>query len=198
MTQIEAARKILAQGNCDNINCSECSMRISDGFHNRCILASERNKSCRCFGPASSAGDLAPDKRPILEKWLAEHDTDGKPITAFEVGKWYKWVGPKKMPSCWVQPMANMLNGEPHKCISAYQNNHASFVGTSGIWNWSDGFEHFREVPEPYATTKSSRSQAIALHISTDSAAILKTFFNPTYPKTQERRDLRARLLDRL
>jgi hypothetical protein len=85
--------------------------------------------------------------------------SSGKPVDHFEVGKWYKWVGPKDTYS---GDMGKILDGIPHCCeLAGYDGrpDAAAFSGVprmshgqNGQWCWFDSnMQYFREVPDPTA-----------------------------------------------
>lgn len=88
-------------------------------------------------------------------------------ITKFEVGKWYKWNGPKGNFYGWNRKMEEaMQNGKAHLCTyvpnGEDSNSMAGFEdcsnGTPGSieshWYWSSGFEYFEEVDAPKKRSK--------------------------------------------
>lgn len=149
----------------------------------------------------------------------------GKPVTSFESGKWYQWVGPKKRRPRWNGnfdgtgdgQMDFILDGLPHLC-SYGRGKGAKFPDSPDPdheWNWDDGFEYFREVPSPsqghehsvgvWAQTPrilhDSRPMAIRLSLDPDK---LRSFTSPIIGKPYNakrspistRSDIRRRLLN--
>jgi hypothetical protein len=78
-----------------------------------------------------------------------------KPVTAFEEGKWYRWVGPKTRPNGWNidGEMDKVLDGKPHRLVKMVSAMEGLFDVTprreTDFWDWRYGFEFFREVPAP-------------------------------------------------
>lgn len=67
----------------------------------------------------------------------------------FELGKYYKWIGPKESPEEWNScgEMDFMLDGAPRKCIKA-EGCRAKFDrddNESCFWTWQHGIENITE-----------------------------------------------------
>lgn len=74
-------------------------------------------------------------------------------ISNFEVGKYYKWIGPSYFYDNWSPEMEAWKDGEPKLCTSAEQNpsKNAMFEGIpcptkSFGWMYSHCIEYFKEV----------------------------------------------------
>jgi hypothetical protein len=92
--------------------------------------------------------------------------SSGKPVDHFEVGKWYKWVGPKDTYS---GDMGKILDGIPHCCeLAGYDGrpDAAAFsgvprisIGQGGQWCWFDSnMQYFREATDPSVRSHDSVS----------------------------------------
>lgn len=76
-------------------------------------------------------------------------------IEKFEVGKYYRWIGPKKRQEGWNSEglMDGILDGKKHLCIATteYVNFVASFENTKRLnndtWSWFEG-KNFEIVPQ--------------------------------------------------
>lgn len=76
-------------------------------------------------------------------------------IECFKVGKYYRWIGPKKRQSGWNSDglMDGVLDGKPHKCIQNnlfnpfYANFNCCERPNGDTWIWFDGV-NFEELPE--------------------------------------------------
>lgn len=134
-----------------------------------------------------------------------------KPVDHFEVGKWYKWVGPKERQNGWNHEgeMDFMLSGKPYKCIESNRESWSRFLGFDKYeWAWGD-LSNFREVPEPRESeykkmAGSNPTMEIRIDgkpISFPIAGLRFTDYSAFYENrslTQKRRDIRARLLARI
>jgi len=79
-------------------------------------------------------------------------------VERFEVGKSYRWIGPKERPNyfCSEGRMDLILDGLPHKCVNAGpEDDHmqAAFEGCendtwiNNMWGFHGHMEDFEEVP---------------------------------------------------
>jgi hypothetical protein len=140
-------------------------------------------------------------------------DKDGKPVTEFNVGHWYQWVGLKKRRPRWngssdgLGPgnMDFILDGKPHRCTKRNGDYQASFPESPNpghCWDWTDGLEYFREVPAP---EKKEDMASLNCRCSVgpttikDFDGIFRTLDGFTEPKkvsseAQRRREILARL----
>jgi hypothetical protein len=98
-------------------------------------------------------------------------------IQKFEVGKWYRWIGPKKRLDTWNwNPDGEMdfiLDGEPHKCVAvsapqevqpwlavdshlvaAFENQPNPKGGDLWVWDWNGQEVYFKEVPSTFKKGK--------------------------------------------
>lgn len=77
----------------------------------------------------------------------------------FEVGKYYKWIGPKERPDKWNNDgfMDFILDGKPRKCIATSGINIACFEGqpegnknfidyTYRNWHWAEAERYMVEA----------------------------------------------------
>jgi hypothetical protein len=71
MTQIEAANRILAQGNCDAVPCGNCPAKGGSSTTYGCYRADSNI-------PFSKRGGLDAQSRAWFEQWLAAHDEPQK------------------------------------------------------------------------------------------------------------------------
>ena len=73
-------------------------------------------------------------------------------IKTFEVGRYYKWVGPKVRQSGWNDAggMDAVLDGKPTLCTYAARGCRAMFENTprsdEPYWDWAYGIEYWRKV----------------------------------------------------
>ena len=74
-------------------------------------------------------------------------------VTKFEVGKWYRWRGPKERPANWNPNgmMNEMLSGRPFLCVSAESSSlRATFKGIpsndNDHWSWAEANKYMEEV----------------------------------------------------
>jgi hypothetical protein len=84
------------------------------------------------------------------QMWESEFLTEkeNNMIKEFEVGKYYKWVGPKERQRAWhsAGEMDYMLDGRPHLCTgggttcASFEEDHDGYY-----WSWEDGIEHIVE-----------------------------------------------------
>lgn len=152
MTLVEAAEKIIAQGKCEGVCCSECPAGRGESEHNKCTEK---------IGGAKEGGSFHDKDRALrwFRAWLAKNGhatpTAGeKPGGRFEVGHWYKWVGPKERQDGWNSEgkMDFILDGKPHQVRASDGSTWADFVdhprgqGPSDTWEWY-GLSNFRRVP---------------------------------------------------
>jgi hypothetical protein len=97
-------------------------------------------------------------------------------IQKFEVGKWYRWIGPTKadevlgLDCAWNPEMRFILDGKPHKCIRVYAPPEeqpalwgcrlpGAFEGQPGdppnyVWSWGGTNTFFEEVPPDFKKGK--------------------------------------------
>lgn len=73
-------------------------------------------------------------------------------IERFEVGKYYRWIGPQK-PTAWGindKSSNQWLRGEAHKCRSIKPehglNDWVTFYGITGKWAYDGFMSNFEEV----------------------------------------------------
>jgi len=73
-------------------------------------------------------------------------------IDRFEVGKSYRWIGPKKPSEWFISDVASKQweIGSPHKCRSIKGNGVGFYGIKNGTWSWAyAGYEsNFEEVTE--------------------------------------------------
>jgi hypothetical protein len=178
-----------------------------------CTLTAIECKICPCVG-ACVGGDKAGRVRSAND-YLSEHGestSSGKPVDHFEVGKWYKWVGPESKTSCWASLMIPVKDGKPRKCLKAgdsdYGNTKASamFSDLQKIkndyqddqWHWTDA-SAFVEVPDPSTHDSVSGHPRIGncrcslAEVITDKVVGKPDEFNPSSVKSRSQR--RAEIL---
>jgi hypothetical protein len=130
-------------------------------------------------------------------------DKDGKPVTEFEVGKWYKWVGPKVRGDGWnhAGEMDFVFDGVPHKCIlgrgagADFEDHRRGFE-----WGWGD-LSSFREVPAPGKVDSGSlncrcSTSPITIKFPNETLRMPEGFWvlKKVSSKAQRRREILARL----
>ena len=82
---------------------------------------------------------------------VSEHDSStssGKPVDHFEVGKWYKWVGPGDFKNNWSIAMNAWKDGKLRKCVDGGSRFTFDNIG-GGSWAYEHCMQYFREVPDP-------------------------------------------------
>lgn len=71
-------------------------------------------------------------------------------ITQFEVGKFYRWIGPKDFNTSWNVYMDAWKDGIQRKCLSV-NGSRAIFSGISSPtfigWSYDHVYSYFMEVP---------------------------------------------------
>jgi hypothetical protein len=62
-------------------------------------------------------------------------------MAELQIGKYYKWIGPKDFDDNWTSEMNAIKDGNPHKCTSP-----RTFEGVKGDWNWTHVYKYLEEV----------------------------------------------------
>jgi hypothetical protein len=75
-------------------------------------------------------------------------------ITGFEVGHYYRWIGPRDYCEDWASEMEPWKDGNARKC-TAFDGLRAEFDGIEDCWYYGHCLQHFEEVASP--TTETSK-----------------------------------------
>jgi len=68
-------------------------------------------------------------------------------LKKFEVGKYYKWIGPKDFYDNWNEDMEKWKDGKKRKCFRVNYSSTA-FFDIDSDWHYSHCLEHFEEVKD--------------------------------------------------
>jgi len=199
MTEIEAAKRILKEGNCSGVDCTDCP-------------ASMQNSEGECsskIGTNESGNKITPKGIEWFKRWLSEHEDptpQGKPIDHFESGHWYKWVGPL-VPAkagisgdtgvAWTSGKAFLCNlangvdarfvGLPVDCSLCYESIIESFIEVP------DPTVHFQSMlvlPLPRSMLRSVNCRCSIVEAITDKIVGKSDDFDPASVKSRSQRRL--------
>jgi hypothetical protein len=176
-------------------NCTEAKKKL--GIENIC-----GNGNGPCPGPCGLDGNWHCSKLGNIDsarRWLSEHGestSQGKPVDHFEVGKWYKWVGP-------ISPRRRGVGSES---ASAWESGKAFLctedAGTTArfenlpgdlCWGYGEIISSFREVLDSNTHDSVSGHPRTLGDIVTDKIVGKSEDFNPSSVKTRSQR--RAEIL---
>lgn len=143
--------------------------------------------------------------KTFCQNYIDEHQkkaspSSGRPVDHFEVGKWYKWVGPRNTFS---DSMGVMMDGVARKCelagdegrkdSAAFEGVPRISAGQGGQWHWFEcNMKYFREVPAPGSEAKGPILERIT-HAIIDTVAGKSSEFDPSAIKSRSQR--RAEIL---
>lgn len=125
---------------------------------------------------------------------ISEHDSSassGKPVDHFEVGTWYKWVGPIDFNINWSCLMNEWKDGNPRKCTCCDGRSTFDNIG-GGNWDYRHCMQYFREVTDPTMHDSVCGLPHIGKLISDKIVGEVQDF-NPASVKTRSQR--RAEIL---